>query len=433
MSDRRPVLLLAGGLVTAWNQRFIAAALARGLDLLILDEPSPRAERLLTGCAEPEHPLRPIADAFLVHPASLTEAVDRVARWRTEYDIRGACCLREEFVETTSVVCDLLGLPHPGLRAGRVCRNKYLQRQYLAQWSPGSTVVVPARRQPIAAGWDEFPLIVKPVGRLASSGVRQVADKPTLARCLADYGADEVLLFECRVAGPEYSVESLSAGGRVLYLEVTEKRTTEVASDFFVELGHTTPAPRLHAAARARLAATHRAILERLEMDTGMAHAEYRIGADGRPWVIEIAVRPPGDSIMALHWLATACPLEDAVVGLAVGEQPVIASAHRFARQVYLPHEPGVFEGMDLDPALSVPARWFDPAHVEVQVGSCSSPGEPPTVRCVYGLKPPGTVLGPLRQSSDRTAMFVVDADTPEQLDEVERRCRAAVRLRIGS
>ncbi|WP_371493713.1 ATP-grasp domain-containing protein [Kitasatospora sp. NBC_00374] len=430
MENRRPALLLLGGLTVAWNQRWLDAARARGLDLLVLDAPTPHADTLLAGRDTPGHPLDRVADADLIEPDDHAALADRAAAWAQAYDIRGLCCLREEYVEGAAVVADLLGVRSPGLRAARVCRNKHLQRRYLADWSPDSALVPAAGRAEAVAAWDGFPLVVKPVGRLASSGVRLVADRRALLDSLTAYGPEETLLFERRAEGPEYSVESLSLHGEVHYLGTTGKRTTEVTSDYFVEMGHTTPAPDLDEPTLERLYAVHRAVLDRLAFDTGMAHAEYRIGSDGRIALIEIAARPPGDSIMALHWLATLAPLEDAVVAVALGERPHPARPQRYARQVYLPHEPGVLTDLVVRPALATEPQWFDPAEVRAQVADCAAPGDPSALRCVVALKPAGTHLAPVRQSGDRAAMFVVDAATPGALDEIERRCLAAIALR---
>ncbi|MER5865151.1 ATP-grasp domain-containing protein [Kitasatospora sp. NPDC002040] len=429
MSERRPALLLIGGLAVAWNQRWLAAARDRGLELLVLDAPGPHAATLLAGRATPGHPLADVVEADLVPAEDLAGLADRAAAWALEHDIRAVCCLREEYVEGTALVADLLGLRSPGLRAARVCRNKLLQRRYLADWSPVSALVPATGRTELAAGWDAFPLVVKPVGRLASSGVRLVADRAELLDSLTAYEPDETLLFEQRAEGPEYSVESLSLHGEVQYLGTTEKRTTEVVGDYFVEMGHTTPAPGLDGPTRERLYAVHRAVLARLRFDTGMAHAEYRIGPDGRIVLIEIAARPPGDSIMALHWLATLAPLEDAVVAVALGERPEPVRPSRYARQVYLPHEPGVLAGLAVAPELAAVPQWFDPALVRAQVARCGEPDAPSALRCVVALKPAGTVLHPIRQSGDRAAMFVVDAATPEALDRIEERCLAAITL----
>jgi biotin carboxylase len=415
VSTLRPALLLLGGFAVAWNQRFLQAARKRDLDVLLVDAPGPQAAAM-----------RAIGEVGTAAATDLAAIVDHAAAWAGRYDIRGVCVLREEYVEPGAVVADLLGLASPGLRAARVCRNKYLQRRYLSAYGPLSTLVEPGRR----ADWSSFPVVVKPVGRLASSGVRLVTGPAQLPDCLSGYDPDEALLFEERVTGQEYSVESLSSGGKVLYAGITEKRTTEHGSEFFVEMGHTTPADVPWATAE-QMIATHEEVLDRLAFDTGMAHAEYRVTPAGRVALTEIAARPPGDSIMALHWLATGAPLEDAVVGLAVGEAVTHPEPTRYARQVYLPHEPGVLTDLTVDPSLGTAPAWFDPHVVRAQVEACGAAGDPPALRCVIALKTPGSVLGPLRESSDRAAMFVIDAATPDELDAFEAHCRDAMTLRV--
>jgi len=432
--SHRSAVILLGGLVATWNHRFLHAAARRGLEVLLLDGPASgidaRHERGLR--SGPPHPLARIA-GHAVHAADDSAGVlEACLAWARDFDVRGVCCLREEYVDSAGLLTDLLGLPSPGLRASRVCRNKYLQRRYLGLWSPASELVGPRDRLARARTWNRFPAVVKPVGRLASSGVRLVLTGGELLACLDDYSPTEVLQFEERIVGPEFSVESLSRDGVALYAEVTEKRTTEGDSPYFVELGHTTPAVHLSEASRASLLATHAAVLERLQFGTGIAHGEYRITGGGRVVLTEVAVRPPGDSIMALHWLATGFALEDAVLGLALGEDVAPpASARRYARQVYLAHHPGVLTAVEVDASVGMDLTWFDIAEVRDQIVSGSADADPPSLRCLLGLKPVGTPLGPLRESADRAAMFVVDAPTPDELDAIEDSVRRGTRLRV--
>lgn len=430
----RPALILLGGLAVAWNQRFLDAARGRGLAVLLIDAPGPHAPAVLASLRAGDGPggeRGAVLDGAMIAPAEVATIVDRGFDWARTFDVRGVCCLREEYVGATATVADLLGLPSPGLRAARVCRDKYLQRRYLAAWSPTSTMVDPAQREQVAAEWNRYPVIVKPTARLASSGVQLVSTAERLPAALTRYEPHEVLLFEERAAGPEYSIESLSHAGKVGYAVVTEKRTSEGSGDYFVELGHTTPAPGLSTAQRDRLVRTHIEILDRLLFDTGIAHAEYRIAPNGGIRLIEIAVRPPGDSIMALHWLANGEPLEDAVVGLAVGESVEAPVPRRYARQAYLAHRPGVLTDLQVDAALGVAPQWFDPGQVSVQVPECGQAADPPALRCVVALKPRGTTLGPVRESGDRAAMFVLDATTPSELAVFEARCRSGISLRV--
>jgi biotin carboxylase len=422
-----PAIVLLGGLVATWNHRFLRAAHERGLRVLLVDRAQARLGQARSA-AGADHPWRRIADLGEHDPEATGAILDTCLDWARSYDIRGVCCLREEFVPSTALVADVLDLPSPGLRAARVCRNKHLQRRYLARWSPHSALAAQA------VDWSQFPAVLKPAGRLASSGVRLVNDADELRASLAEYSSDEVLLLEELVQGQEYSVESLSHRGVRRYAEVTEKRTTsDDGEPYFVELGHTTPAP-LPGELRDRLLATNDEILQRLDFDTGMAHAEYRIGDNGRISLIEIAVRPPGDAILNLHALASGGSLEDALVGLAVGEDPAVpATANRWARQVFLPHSPGTLAGMEITGPLDVELRWFDSTTPRDLVPDVSRADDPPTVRCVMALKPVGTQLTALRESVDRAATFVIDAATESELDDLERTVRAAVRLEVRS
>ncbi|MFF1611594.1 acetyl-CoA carboxylase biotin carboxylase subunit family protein [Amycolatopsis sp. NPDC058278] len=419
MSTPKPAVVLFGGLAVAWNQRYLRVLAECGIAALIVDRGGPHAEALLSG------DLSHVAGFAAADPEDHAVVADVVAGWAERFAVVGVACLVEQYVLPAAIAADLLGVPSPGLRAATVCRDKHLQRRFLAEWSP--------RSQRAGSGEPRFPVILKPAGRLASSGVRFVPDAAGLETALAEYGPDEVLLLEEPVRGPEFSVESLSVDGVVGYAEITGKRTTGLDSGFFVELGHTTPAPGLDEPARAALLDTHHAVLDRLGFGTGVAHAEYRLDDSGRPVLIEIAARPPGDSIMALHWLATGVSLEEAYLRAVLGEPAELPPPTRVARQVYLDHPAGVLTDVEVAPELGVGVHWFSPGEVHAQIATCAERDDDATVRCVLALKPSGTELVPLRESGDRAAMFVIDAPSVAELDELERRCRAGVRVRAGS
>ena len=137
----------------------------------------------------------------------------------------------------------------------------------------------------------------------------------------------------------------------------------------------------------------------------------------------EVAVRPPGDSIMALHWLATGAPLEDTLVGLAVGEDVAPPPRpRRYARQVYLDTGPACSPGCRSSRRRSE-VTWFDRSDVHEPIRETGAADDPPAVRCVAGPQ------AARQHGSDRCAspptgwrMFVVDAASPEALDQIEAR-----------
>lgn len=433
MSERRPAVVMLGGLAVAWNQRYLDAVRRCGMTALVIDRDGEHVRDLMRGHG-PGHPLAEVGEVATIPPDEHARIVDQVSAWTRKFDVRGVVCLSELYVLPAAFAADLLGVRSPGLRAATVCRDKYLQRRYLDRWSPDWHRVGPSERAATIASWASFPVVVKPTGRFASSGVRLAADADELAGIAGDYSPEETLLFESRVSGPEYSVESMSVDGSPTYVEITQKRTTEASSEYFVELGHTTPAVGLSDEQRQALIDTHVAVLDRLAFDSGMAHGEYRLPDDGGdPVLIEIAARPPGDSIMALHWLSTGASLEEAYVHVALGEPVGLREPTRVARQVYLDHPAGVLEDVTVADELGTAPHWFSPAHVHAQIDACGAPDDPAMLRCVLALKPSGTPLSEIRESGDRAVMFVIDAASPAELDALEQRCRKGIKVRVGS
>ena len=110
--------------------------------------------------------------------------------------------------------------------------------------SPASVLIPPGARESVDHGSVRFPAVVKPATRHSSQGVCTVHDRAELAAQLDDYPAQETILVEQKITGQEYSVESLIQDGKPLFASVTRKETTDVDSQYFVEMAHTVPAPR---------------------------------------------------------------------------------------------------------------------------------------------------------------------------------------------
>src|SRR5439155_6609845 len=136
---------------------------------------------------------------------------------------------------------------------------------------------------------------------------------------LATYADHETVLVEQRVDGPELSVESLVQDGRVIFASATDKETTESHASTFVELAHGVPTAREEV--RGPLLRANARLLDLLGFQDGIAHSEWRIGPDGRPLLMEIAGRTPGDGLLPLYQLATGAPLEPEIIRIALGER----------------------------------------------------------------------------------------------------------------
>lgn len=432
-SGRPKAFVLAGSfLVVGRFPQYLSELGARGLSILLITGADWR-DQALTALKDPDHPASVISEVAFVdgsvrHESSFVAGAIAAARgWRERYEIVGCFAVGETMVEPTGLLADAMGLAGPGLRASRACRDKSLQRWYLPQFSPASLVLPAGPRDGVALDVVTFPAVVKPVGRHSSSGVAMVDDLEALQEQLATYPEHETLLVEARVIGQEYSVESLVQHGEVIFSSATRKDTNDTHTSNFVELAHTVPNDRTEVTAT--LLDANREALRGLGFQDGIAHAEWRIDVDGRPFLMEVAARPAGDGLSALYHLTHGRPLEPEVIRIALGEPASYPAATRQARQVYLEHTPGVFDGVTVDWPGVEPA-WAEEGEVwpEVRPGAAD---EPPTLRSVMVLKPIGAELGPLESSEDRVLSFLIDAPDAAELDALEARVRAAITLHI--
>lgn len=432
LSEARPdAFVLTGSFLVVCRAPLYLTELARrGLKILLIT-PSAWREAALLAADDPHHPAAAISEFAFVdgdvgrENSYLPGVIAAARRWHEAYTLVGAYAVGETQVEPTGLLADALGLRGPGLRATRVCRNKFLQRWYLPEFSPDSLIVPAEERSGVDVDGLRYPVVVKPASRHSSSGVEAVEGPGTLRARLAAYPAHETVLVEEKVAGQEYSVESLVQDGRIIFASVTRKDTTDAHASTFVELSHTLPAgcpPHdgvlLDANARS---------LAALGFRDGIAHAEWRIDGDGRPVLMEIAARTPGDGLCTLYELATGVPLEPEIVRIALGEPAAYPAPARVARQVYLEHTGGILCDVTVD-GFGVAPSWVgdDGLWPRIEPGAA---GDPPALRAVLVHKDRDALLGELRSSEDRAVSFFIDAPTAAGLDALEAEVREAVTI----
>ncbi|HEY5835766.1 ATP-grasp domain-containing protein [Streptomyces sp.] len=439
MSDRTPAparpeafILLGGFGVVCRNPLYLSELTRRGLTVLLIT-PETWREEAEAALAQESHPAAVVAEVAFVRGAlnrenSFTADVIGAARaWRERYTLTGVYAVGEVLVEQTGLLADALDLASPGLRATRVCRSKYLQRFYAPDLGPASLVVPAGKREAVDAENVRYPAVVKPASRHSSSGVVTVAGPAALRELLSGYPDHENLLVEEKVVGQEFSVETLVQAGRPVFASVTRKETTESHAHTFVELAHSVPSDRT--GAHAELLQANRQLLEILDFQDGVAHAEWRVDEQGRCRLMEIAARTPGDGLLALYHLSTGVPLEPEIIRVALREPASYPAPARHTRQVYLEHPVGTLEDVTLDWPGVTPA-WVGEEGVwpELTPGAA---GDPPALRAVVVLKDRGSELGPLLSSDDRAVTFLVDAPDPAGLDAIEKRVRDALTLHV--
>jgi biotin carboxylase len=268
-------------------------------------------------------------------PAALEAAVDRSHR---QNPIDAVVAGGEYYVPAAARLADRLGVP--GLDPSLVdqVRHKARMREVVAAAGlevPKFRVVRSAEDIEEAAAYVGFPAVIKPVDSGGSVHVSRVDTLEEARAALAAMHAEKGLEFdrplttdaviEQYVAGPEYSADGYVADGAVTVVAVTRKLLGPEPR--FLELGHITPAP-LEEATRAELASYASAVVQAVGITTGPFHCELRLG-EGRPFLIEVAARLPGDKITDLMEMSTGLVLPARVLADVTGSDPTTAGAHR--------------------------------------------------------------------------------------------------------
>ncbi|MFD7665798.1 ATP-grasp domain-containing protein [Streptomyces sp. NPDC059788] len=271
-----------------------------------------------------------------------------------------------------------LGLPGPAPAAvAAACRKDATRRALEAAGVPGPRFAVCAdwARTAEAAREIGFPLVLKPVDLCAGMFVRRVDDEAELARAhraLAGFPVNArgqlrapVVLLEELLDGPEVSVETVSYGGTVRVVGVTDKSVGGAPA--FVETGHMFPAALTAADAKAATE-TACAALTALGLDQCVAHTEIKLTADG-PRVVEVNPRPAGNRITELVRHVTGVDLAAAFVEVALGREPDLAPRETGLRSAAIgflvPGRTGVLE--DITGAGGIEGR---PGVLEVQLAA---------------------------------------------------------------
>ncbi|MDH3524411.1 MAG: ATP-grasp domain-containing protein [Acidobacteriota bacterium] len=192
------------------------------------------------------------------------------------------------------------GLGLPGMTVGQAVtfRDKERMKQVLEQ----AGVRVPRHsRESTARGCLEaaerigYPLVVKPIAGAGSADTYKVANRAELEGVLPMVRHVPVVSVEEFIAGEEYTFDTVCAGGRILYYNVSWyrpkpliARTVEWISPQTVTLRD----PDVESLAAGR--ALGRAVIDALGYRDGFTHMEWFLTPGGEAVFGEIGARPPG-------------------------------------------------------------------------------------------------------------------------------------------
>lgn len=408
------VLVMTDLVVLERQERLLAEIVSRDMEPLVLVGPTTPMTRLEKYHQQAGHPLSVITSVVQVGDSTVDTVVVTLQPMLAEYDIQAVLSCGEVFVEPAGVVAECLALPGPSAHAARVCRNKILQRLTVPKLSPKYWAVAPHARDEATRSWSNFPAVVKPTKRMYSSGVERVDRPDDLRRALNSFPADEFVLIEELVTGPEYSVESFVQQGRVLWAGVTRKSTNENLTRFFTETSHTCPGVDPDDDAHASLIAANDEVLHRVGVRDGLTHAEFR-WSNGRAVMMEVACRVAGDAITMLWHMSTGLPIEPVMLDLALGREVVVQHPSRRAKQIFVSHPHGKLRDVKVD---GMTPSWIADDGFWPHLEPVNA-AHPPRCCAVLVHRKQGDLLGVERDSSDRSVSFIVDAPLDADIESV--------------
>ncbi|WP_455360078.1 ATP-grasp domain-containing protein [Streptomyces sp. SYSU K21746] len=244
----------------------------------------------------------------------------------------------EYYVPAAAQLSARLGLPGLNPAAVDQVRHKARMREAVAAAGlevPKFTVVRDLTDIEEACTYVGFPAVIKPVDSGGSVHVSRVDTPEEVHAAVAAMHAEEGLEFdralttdailEQYVPGTEYSADGYVRDGEVVVVAVTRKLLGPEPR--FLELGHLTPAP-LDEPTRHELASYASGVVRAVGITTGPFHCELRL-SDGRPVLMEVAARLPGDKITDLMEMATGLVLPGRVLADITAADPASAGAYR--------------------------------------------------------------------------------------------------------
>jgi biotin carboxylase len=212
-----------------------------------------------------------------------------------------------------------------------------------------------------------LPVVVKPIDNMGARGVRRLDGWAELEEALADargFSRHGAVLVEEFISGPEYSIDSLVVGGRLVPCGLALRHVR--FPPFFIEVGHTLPSDLAPDQAQSLVDVFARAVAA-LGITTGAAKGDVFMTSRG-PMIGEIAARLSGGYMSGWTFpLASGLELTRAGLYLAMGLplpslDPLLDRVSAERAVISIPGKVAAWE--NLEPALADDAvmHWFSRA-----------------------------------------------------------------------
>ncbi len=266
------------------------------------------------------------ADYF--YPISIVEK-DAILEECKKINPDGVCSIASDLAAiTVNYVAEKLGLPCNPTCYTQIQTNKYAMRQALRDYGvPCPKFFIADSESNFEAELSDFsfPIIVKPTDRSGSRSIMKLEslegiDEAVSEACAVSFQKKAIV--EEYLGGEEYSMETISFGGKHHFLAVTKKYTT--GAPHFIETGHKQPSD-LSSEAVEKAKSMVFSALDALHIENSAGHSEFKVNEKGEIRIIEIGARMGGDCIGSdLVYLSTGNDFIKMVIDVACGNEPII-------------------------------------------------------------------------------------------------------------
>jgi biotin carboxylase len=304
----------------------------------------------LLAWAEPDDPTG--VDEFI--QANPTVPAEVLAATALVQNVEGIVNCSESCLRTQAALVERYQVPGISPDTAAVCRDKQLMaRRFEEAGVPIGRRRIVTKIQDIPAAVRDVgcPGVLKPTTGVASLFTVRYDAEEDLAGWFEQFDAAATghrsaairemngrWLVEEYLDGPGFSVESLTLNGETTHVAVCRKG--EMSQPFFVETGHTCPAP-IDAELRREMEDVAGRAIRALGITDGITHSEMKLTSNGIR-MLEVGARMGGGSIRQVVQLATGIDLLELTLALARGQKPDIDPARdrAAASRSFFPERP---------------------------------------------------------------------------------------------
>lgn len=205
--------------------------------------------------------------------------------------------------------------------------------------------------------WYPWPVIVKPTDSAGSKGVTRVERwedlRPALEIAFEHSLSKRVIVEEfIEKSGCSSDTDSFSVDGELKFVSFSAQRFDEHASNPYTPSAYSWPST-MSLAQEEELTSEIQRLLKLLGMRTSIYNIETRVGANGKPYIMEVSPRGGGNRLAEMLRFATGVDLITNAVRAAVGDEVVDVEQKPYnghwAEVILHADKDGHFVGLDIE------------------------------------------------------------------------------------